>query len=313
MDYQVFSSEENIFITSGIQQALYLLCNMIFPNSKEKILIEEPTYPQIIELIKLIKLPYLTIQRADNKLDLEKIETLFSEENIKFFYVSSRFQNPLGFNLTKEEKKRVAELASQYDVYIVEDDYMADLDSDDKNDPIFYYDISDKVIYLKSFSKIMFPGLRIGVAVIPTELISEFSKHKKNSDIGSSVFSQAALDIYIKSGMFQNYKHNIKASSLDRIKSFIDSIEKHSIKEKIDYLPPKALKTHIKLPTNVHENEIISSGLNNKVILINSNDFYINIENNPKDILLIELTNLTNSQIKRGANIILDILSKKIK
>lgn len=88
---QVFSKEKNIFITSGVQQALNILCLMPFPNKNKTVLIEEPTYPQIIELIKLYDIPVITIPRKNQTLDLEKTKNIFIEYDIKFFYITSRF------------------------------------------------------------------------------------------------------------------------------------------------------------------------------------------------------------------------------
>ena len=65
-------------------------------------------------------------------------------------------------------------MAEKYDVYIVEDDIAADLDMDKKNDPMFSYDTSSKVIYLKSYSKILMPGLRVAALILPKLLINTF-------------------------------------------------------------------------------------------------------------------------------------------
>lgn len=213
---QVFSKEENIFITSGVQQALNILCLMPFPNKNKTILIEEPTYPQIIELIKLYDISVITIPRKNQTLDIEKIKNIFIEYDIKFFYITSRFQNPLGFSLSKKEKIQLLKLARIYNVYIVEDDYMADFDNNSKNDPLYTYDSSDKVIYLKSFSKIMFPGLRVGVCVLPPQLSSTFKHYKINADISSSIFSQAALEIYISSGMYERHIKDTRKKHFDK-------------------------------------------------------------------------------------------------
>lgn len=69
-----------------------------------------------------------------------------------------RFHNPLGCSYTNKEKKRLAKLAAKYDVYIVEDDYLADFELDSKADPLFAYDDSSHVIYLKVTPKLFSPA-----------------------------------------------------------------------------------------------------------------------------------------------------------
>lgn len=75
-----------------------------------------------------------------------------------------------------------------------------------KEDPIYAYDDASHVIYLKSFSKIIFPGLRVGVAVLPEVLCDSFNRFKRLMDIDSSMLSQAALELYLKSGMFERHR-----------------------------------------------------------------------------------------------------------
>ncbi|MFA9464735.1 MAG: aminotransferase class I/II-fold pyridoxal phosphate-dependent enzyme [Velocimicrobium sp.] len=116
------------------------------------------------------------------------------------------YHNPLGTSYSQKEKKEILELAQKYNVFIVEDDYLADFEQNSKADPIYSYDDFTHVIYLKSYSKVIFPGLRIGIAVIPDKLIETFSQYKRILDIDSSMLSQAALEIYIKNGMFERHK-----------------------------------------------------------------------------------------------------------
>lgn len=264
---------------------------MPFPNKNKTILIEEPTYPQIIELIKLYDISVITIPRKNQTLDIEKIKNIFIEYDIKFFYITSRFQNPLGFSLSKKEKIQILKLAKIYNVYIVEDDYMADFDNNSKNDPLYTYDSSDKVIYLKSFSKIMFPGLRVGVCVLPPQLSSTFKHYKINADISSSIFSQAALEF-------------------EKAKTFVDTVKIHPISNVLEYLPPHALKTHIKLPKNINEKKLIDLCKQDNVHLIKSDPYYFDVVDNPNYYLLIELSNVSSSNIEIATNLLLDNLEK---
>lgn len=134
-----------------------------------------------------------------------------------------RFHNPLGTSYSQREKEAIVKLAEKYDVFIVEDDYLADLEEDPKADPLYAYGDFSHVIYLKSYSKIIFPGLRIGVAVIPNTILESFGKYKRLIDVDSSMLSQGALEIYIKSGMFQRHKQKIRTSYSLRSKC-LDSI-----------------------------------------------------------------------------------------
>lgn len=202
----IYVNSDQIVITSGSQQALYILSQMDFSNGGYKILIEQPTYHRMNQLINRQNLPYETITRHFDGLDFDKLEEHFKSGQIKFFYTISRYSNPLGLSYTAKEKEKLAQLASQYDVYIIEDDYMGDF-SDTKNLPIHYYDTQNRVIYIKSFSMALFPGLRLGSLVLPHNLKATFLAHKGLIDYDTNLIMQRALSVYLDNGMFQK---NIK-------------------------------------------------------------------------------------------------------
>lgn len=224
-NYQIFTKEENIFITSGVQQALAILTSIPFPNQNETVLIEQPSYHLYIEYLETNRTPVIGIKRTAEGIDLIELERIFRTEKIKFFYTIPRFHNPLGTSYSKKEKEKIISLAGKYNVFIVEDDYLADLEQNSKIGPLYSYDNSSHVIYLKSYSKIVFPGLRVGVAVIPPSIAALFHKYKKLLDIDSSMISQAALEIYIKSGMFERHKQKIQSSYYARSKVLSETLE----------------------------------------------------------------------------------------
>ena len=244
-NYQVFTKEENIFITSGVQQALAILTSIPFPNENETILIEQPTYHLYIEYLEINKIPVIGIKRTNEGIDLNELERIFRTGKIKFFYTIPRYHHPLGTSYSKEEKEKIVLLAKKYNVFIVEDDYLADLETDAKADPLYSLDHDNHVIYLKSYSKIIFPGLRVGVAVIPPVIANAFHTYKKILDIDSPMISQAALEIYIKSGMFERHKNKIKSSYHDRSKKLAETLERmHNENQLFTYTKQNTIGIH---------------------------------------------------------------------
>lgn len=308
--YQVFTQEENIFITSGIQQALSLLNSLTFPNNKSKIVIEQPGYHLFIEHLLVHKIPVIGIKRTAGGIDLNELEMIFSSNEIKFFYTMPRFQNPLGTSYSRIEKEAIIKLAIKYDVYIVEDDYLADFERDNKIDPIFSYDMNDRVIYLKSFSKIMFPGLRVGAVVVPKALIERFQQYKRISDIDSSMISQAALEIYINSGMFERHKQKVSLSYLERANILYKSFESSDNSQLI--IRPKTLcmKAHIPLPKSINVPALMErlSRENVRIDPINRN--YLPGFHQEK-ILKLDVSKIDKSKIKGGVEIIVKEINRQ--
>lgn len=201
MDYDVYCKKEQIVITAGTQQALYILSQMDFPNQGTDILLEEPTYHRMRTLVEEQQLPFQTIERTLDGIDLEELERLFQTGTIKFFYTIPRLHNPLGTTYSLEEKKEILRLAQQYEIYIIEDDYLADFDKS-KSLPLHYLDTQDRVIYIKSFTTTLFPALRIGSVCLPPSLMEPFLKDKGLIDYDTNLIMQMALSLYIDNGMF---------------------------------------------------------------------------------------------------------------
>ena len=91
--------------------------------------------------------------------------------------------------------------------------------------PIFAYNETSHVIYLKSFSKIIFPGLRLGTAVLPESLLAAFHGYKRYI---ASLLSQAALEVYIKNGMYERHKHKISSQYAARIRVLNEALQMYN-------------------------------------------------------------------------------------
>lgn len=235
-DYQIFAKPDNLFITAGAKQTLNILAAMPFPNNKTNILVEQPTYNGLVKFLEASKFPVYGVTRNFSGLDLAELEQHFAQNNIKLFYTVPRFHNPLGTSLNKNERKAILRLAAKYDVYIIEDDYLSDLELQNNAYSLYYEDMNDRVIYIKTFSKILLPGLRIAAAVIPGVLAKHFTEYKKWIDLSTSILSQGALEIYIKSGIIKTHRKKMRQIYAEKMKL---------LNELVDTAPIPHIRWHI--------------------------------------------------------------------
>lgn len=215
---QVFVSSEEIAITSGSQQGIDILFKMTYPGGGKVIMLEQPTYPGAMRAAENNRQEVVFVERTREGLDLDKVETLFRTKDVKCFYLMPRFHNPTGHSLDVTTRKRLYELACQYNVYLIEDDYLVDMDNCNKLPPIKHFDTQGRVIYLKSFSKVFMPGLRLGAMVLPRRMREAFKTYKQWSDISTNALSQGALEVYLTSGMFKEHLVRARRAYVSRIK-----------------------------------------------------------------------------------------------
>ena len=201
-DQALYCKPDQLVLTSGTQQALFILSQINFPSKGEEILVEQPTYHRMNRLLVAQGLAYQTIERRIDGIDLDELEEQFKSGKIKFFYTIPRYHYPLGHSYSDQEKRVILDLANQYGVYIVEDDYLGDLDPK-KSQTFHYLDTEDRVIYIKSFSTSLFPALRITALILPNALKEAFVSYKNILDYDSNLIMQKALSLYIDSQLFE--------------------------------------------------------------------------------------------------------------
>ena len=201
-DQALYCKPDQLVLTSGTQQALFILSQINFPSEGAEILVEQPTYHRMNRLLVAQGLAYRTIERRIDGIDLDELEEQFKSGKIKFFYTIPRFHYPLGHSYSDQEKRAILNLANQYGVYIVEDDYLGDLDPR-KGQTFHYLDTEDRVIYIKSFSTSLFPALRITALILPNALKEAFVSYKNILDYDSNLIMQKALSLYIDSQLFE--------------------------------------------------------------------------------------------------------------
>ncbi|MEK6989562.1 PLP-dependent aminotransferase family protein [Paenibacillus sp. FSL K6-1566] len=302
---QVFAKAGQIVVTSGIQQALHTLAEMPFPSGKPAILVEQPSYNKYLDFLEAEGLPVKTIARTADGIDLQQLEEIFRSGDIKCFYTMSRHHNPLGTSYNAREKQAIARLAGKHDVYVIEDDYMADLGDRRGFDPIFAYDRSGYVVYLKSFSKIIFPGLRIGAVVLPESLAASF--HKANQLNGAALLSQAALDIYMKNGMYDRHRDKIHRQYESRMRTLHDAVNRYNEPGLLEVAEVRSgIYTQFKMPQTVNLERVVERLQKRGVLVLSGKLFYLTDYRQREKFLRISISRARPEQIHEGVQAVIE-------
>ncbi|WP_297416857.1 PLP-dependent aminotransferase family protein [Clostridium sp.] len=211
-------NNEDILIVSGAQQGIDIASKGIL-NINDNIIVEKPTYVGALSVFKWRKVNIFEVPMDEEGLNLDKFEKILQKNDIKCFFTMSYFQNPTGISYSLEKKKRILQLAEIYDFYIIEDDYLSELIYENSLDyiPFKWLDRNDRVIYIKSFSKIFLPGIRLGYLVAPAVFRETLQSSKHNTDITTSSLMQRALELYISS---EKWKKNIKDLNSEYIQRY---------------------------------------------------------------------------------------------
>ena len=193
----VETTADKIQIISGAQQGINIIVNSLL-NYGDVVFIEEPSYPGAIDVFKEHGVKVVGIPIIDDGIDIGILKMKLEKIKPSMLYTMPNYQNPTGISYSEKKKKEILKLANLHDFIIIEDDYMSDFSfGNEKIKPLRAYDDNDKVIYIKSFSKILMPGLRIGFMEMPIFVRNVISRIKYNMDISTSSFTQLSLYYYM--------------------------------------------------------------------------------------------------------------------
>jgi DNA-binding transcriptional MocR family regulator len=196
---------EGLIVTTGSQQALDLLGKTMI-NPGDKVIVEAPTFLATIQCFRLYGADLITAPIDENGVKTDELEKLIAEHKPKFVYLVPTFGNPSGAMLSLERRKRVLELAIEYETLIVEDDPYGDLYFGEKPPPSILSMCNHQpgarewVAHCGSLSKVLSPGLRLGWMIAQPELLAKATMCKQFSDAHTSTFAQATAAEYLREG-----------------------------------------------------------------------------------------------------------------
>ncbi|QNU68514.1 PLP-dependent aminotransferase family protein [Ruminiclostridium herbifermentans] len=307
-------NEDNIQIVSGSQQGIDLIGKVLI-NSGDYVITENPTYDGAIAVFKSRGARVVRVNLEQDGIDLIDLEKKIRICKPKLIYVMTSFQNPTTISYSTNKLKDLLALARKYNTYIVEDDSMSDLCYENKRlETLKALDTKNEyVLYLKSFSKILMPGLRVGCMVIPDLLISDFTKIKHASDISSSGLIQRSLERYFETGKWdehQNYMREIYKGKYEFMLSRLEKLSSYGIKYN---KPNGGLYFWIRVPKYMSAREIYDECKAKGLLLIPSSIFYdINNENRDNYIRL-SFASSDIEQIREGMTILEKCLAENQK
>ncbi|CAM4427180.1 MAG: 2-aminoadipate transaminase [Legionellaceae bacterium] len=273
----VICEEDEIFLTSGAQQGICFLIKLLM-NIGDPVLVEEFIYPGFLQVIKPYQPNILTVKTdLHDGIDVDAIEKLLTQgQKPAFIYTITDGHNPIGVSISHDKRKRLVQLAREYQVPIIEDDPYGLLNYDDKFlPPLKAYD-KDWVLYVGSFSKILAPSLRVGWTIVPKELTAKLSIIKEGTDINIASLTQQAVSEFVKLDYLMKHIHQLKCEYKQRRDIMLESINTLFPKNITYTYPMHGFFTWLQFPTHIDAHALLDYSINElKIGYIPGNDFYI--------------------------------------
>ncbi|HET8547274.1 MAG TPA: PLP-dependent aminotransferase family protein, partial [Bryobacteraceae bacterium] len=214
---------DDILVTSGCQQALDLV-QRVFAPAGETVLVEDPVYHGIKNVFSRPRVRLFGVRTTATGLDVEELGRMLLAERPRLLIVTPDFQNPTGATVPLEARRAIVALARESGTLIIENEIYRDLRYEAEPLPTLKeLDETGNVILVRSFSKVAFPGLRVGWVVGPSRLIACLTEARQWCDLHTDQLSQAILLRFAESGGLAAHCERVRRAGRDRLRAVLDA------------------------------------------------------------------------------------------
>jgi 2-aminoadipate transaminase len=218
---------DDIVITNGCQQALDLL-ERVLVTAGDTVAIEDPVYPGLRQVLARAGARAVGVPVDGSGVDADALAAVLDHDRPKLLVLTPSFQNPTGGTMPLAAREAVVRLARVRNVIVIESDIYGKLRYEGEPLPTLkQMDPTGDVIQLGSFSKIAFPGLRVGWVIAPRPLASAIAQAKQWSDLHSNQLAQAILLRFAESGMLEAHRRRMIAAGTERLHAVLDACRQH--------------------------------------------------------------------------------------
>lgn len=297
---------KDILITNGFTEGFDIVLTALV-NKGDKIICENPTHNTAIKIMKLHNLDIIGIDMEDDGIDTEKLENELSQNKVKLAYLIPSYHNPTGIVMPPEKRIEVYEILRKFNVPLIEDGFNEELRySGSHVSPIAALCGSgNSVLYIGSFSKILYPGIRIGWILGDKSLISVLESIKRSKNIHTSFLDQAILYEYLQGGNFEKYIKRARKAYRERYEIALKYAEKYIPCRKI--LGEGGLHIFLELE-NIDSRELLRECCKRGVIFTPGDTFHV--DSTGKNTLRLGFSRVQEKDIETGFKIIGEVIMK---
>ena len=309
-------TQENIMITSGSQQALDAF-GKIFLNPGDIALVGLPSYLGGINAFRSYEANLLGIplDKEGMRMDLleEKLKELKKQDlPVKFIYAVPTFQNPAGTVMPESRRKKLVELANEFNLVIIEDDPYGKLRYDSPPiKPIKAFDDEGRVIYLSSFSKILAPGFRLAWIIAAEDLMRKLALCKQAQDLCTAGFSQYITYEFIKSGLLDLHIMKICEMYKPKRDIMMNSMEKYFPEGYTCTKPNGGMFAWVTLPEQIDTEAMFLDAFKEKVAYVHGKAFCV--DGGCRSSMRLNFSYSTNEQLEIGMKRLSNVIEQKMK
>jgi DNA-binding transcriptional MocR family regulator len=301
---------DDILITSGCQQAFDLLQRTIGQGAT--VLIEDPVYLGVRSVFERAGARLIGVPVGAEGIDLESLERILARQQVRerprLLCITPNFQNPTGATMPLAARQALLRITRAADVMVIENDIYGPLCYEGDPIPaIKRWDETGDTILLRSFSKVAFPGLRVGWVIARRGIIEKLTEAKQWSDLHTDQLSQAVLLRFAESGRLERHRRRMLLAGRERLQAALEACEKYLPVGATYTRPRGGMSLWIQLPDALDASELLPRAEREGVTYLPGR--YFAVSRPQPNGLRISFAGMTPQEIRSGLAILGRIFS----
>lgn len=303
---------EQVFLTTGAQQALNLLAHLLLDPGGQ-VLTENLLYSGLQQAIAPFQPEVITVPTdADTGVDVEAVAAVLAGgARPAFIYLISDGHNPLGVSLSAAKRAQLVELARRYQVPIVEDDAYGFLCYEGPGVPPLRALDAQWVLYAGSFSKILAPALRVGWLIVPEALMLPLSVIKESSDINTSTLTQRTIAAYLDGGHLPEHIAMLRREYRHRRDAMLGALGTYFPSTVRWNTPSSGMFVWVTLPEAIDASRLLKTAIETEsVVFIPGQSFCVGNSRHAAHCMRLNFSNCAPERIEEGIKRLARVLER---
>ncbi len=265
---------DEVVLCHGASQGIALGLRL-FAEPGDAVALEEPTYNNVLAAVSGLGLEVVPIPMRDGGADLAALERALARPEVKLFYTIPTFHNPMGTTTGLEHRRALLEVAGRCAKPVVEDAYEMDLRLEGRPvPPLAALDRAGLVVHLSSFSKSLFPGVRVGAVTARGRLVDALLALKQATDLSDAMPLQAALAEFVSSGAYDRHLAKLLRVLRRRRDALLLALTEHMPEGTRWTEPEGGYQVWVELPEDIDTSELLPDAVGAGVLFAPGSQFH---------------------------------------